>query len=64
MATLGRCITKGIQMDSAVVGSVVAVVVVVVLVLVVGVGHSGGNKTKRSTKQFSQPKSEEAAVFF
>ena len=51
-------------MDSAVVGSVVAVVVVVVLVLVVGVGHSGGNKTKRSTKQFSQPKSEEAAVFF
>ena len=53
----------GVQLDSAVVGSVV-VVVVVVVVLVVGVGHSGGNKTKRSTKQFSQPKSEQAAVFF
>ena len=54
----------GIQLDSAVVGSVVAVVAVVVVVLVVGVGHPTGNKTKRPTKQFSQPKSEEAAVLF
>ena len=58
-----------IQLDSAVVGSVVVVVVVVVLVvlvvLVVGVGHPAGNKTAHQAIQpFSQPKSEEAGVLF
>ena len=59
-----------IQLDSAVVGSVVVVVVVVVVlvvlvVLVVGVGHPAGNKTAHQAVQpFSQPKSEEAGVLF
>ena len=43
-----------IQLDSAVVGSVV-VVVVVVVVLVVGVGHSAGNKRNKTAHQAVQP---------
>jgi len=55
VATLGLCITTGIQLDSAVVGSVVAVVVVVVVVLVVGVGHPTGNKQNKTAHQAVQP---------
>ena len=45
----------GIQLDSAVVGSVVVVVVVVVLVLVVGVRHPAGNKQNKTAHQAVQP---------
>ena len=44
----------GVQLDSAVVGSVV-VVVVLVVVLVVGVGHSAGNKRNKTAHQAVQP---------
>ena len=44
----------GVQLDSAIVGSVVAVLVVVV-VLVVGVGHPAGNKQNKSAHQAVQP---------
>ena len=54
----------GIQLDLAVVGSVVVVVVVVVVVgwvvlvlgvVVVGVGHSAGNKQNKTAHQAVQP---------
>ena len=47
----------GVQLDSAAVGSVVAVLVVVVVlvVLVVGVGHPAGNKQNKSAHQAVQP---------